>query len=110
MIKKKHDKIIDFLRELRNSGCNVEDMYLNGSCLNLYKILKVLYPESEPFYDPIVGHIVTKIDDKYYDIRGVSYKKSHFLPYNHSSLGWTRKKFVRSYVHMSKKTNPYCFQ
>jgi hypothetical protein len=98
------NQIERFLTELRSSSESINSIYLNGSCLNLYMILKVLYPTSEPYYDPIVGHIITRIDDRYYDITGRIYDVSNYLPYNPESLGWTNKKFNKSFNDMYRKS------
>lgn len=44
------------------------NIFLFGSCFNLYLILKQVYPEAIPYYD--VNHVITKIGDRCYDIAG----------------------------------------
>jgi hypothetical protein len=44
------------------------DIYTKGSCMNLFVILRHIYPEAKPYYDG--DHIITKIGRKYYDITG----------------------------------------
>lgn len=68
MISKKR-KILNIITEIRNSHPEMKDMFMNGSCLNLHMILRAMFPEAEPYYN--VDHVITKIDDSYYDIRGV---------------------------------------
>lgn len=61
--------------------CSVET-YTKGSCYKFSLILRQVYPQSEIWYDPIEGHIYTKIDKYWYDIRGKHYKlpkHSHIL-------------------------------
>lgn len=41
---------------------------MNGACFKLFLILRAVYPKAEPYYD--VNHIVTKINNRFYDIRG----------------------------------------
>jgi len=41
-----------------------------GGCFQLYRILKHIYPLAEAWYDPIAGHVYTRIDDGFYDIDG----------------------------------------
>ena len=42
--------------------------WMNGDCFRLYLILKAIYPDAEAYYDG--GHVFTKIDGCFYDIRG----------------------------------------
>lgn len=61
---------VEFIRSLRESFNGSEIVYTQGSCYQLYLILKGLYPEAEAYYDDIEGHVYTKIGDKLYDIYG----------------------------------------
>lgn len=47
----------------------LEEVFLNGNCYHFALILKNMY-DGEIFYDPHEQHFVTKINEKYYDIRG----------------------------------------
>lgn len=60
--------ILTLLKELRESYPSMGDIFLNGSCLNLYFILLSHYPSAECYFD--MNHVITKIDDKFYDITG----------------------------------------
>lgn len=44
------------------------NIFSGGSCLNFYFILRRVWPQAIPFYN--INHIITKIDDRYYDITG----------------------------------------
>ena len=44
------------------------NIFSNGSCYNFHLILKCVYPESIPYYN--IDHIITKIDNIFYDING----------------------------------------
>lgn len=58
----------EFISTIRDSFIGSQQVYTEGSCYHFYLILKKVFPNAEPFYDE--DHIVTKIDDKYYDITG----------------------------------------
>lgn len=65
-----------FIATLRESDLYIKDIYTKGSCYHFYKVLKSLFPQSEPYkvgFDGHDMHIITKIDDKYYDINGEIY-------------------------------------
>lgn len=60
-------KPITFINLLRKSDFYIEYIYSEGGCYQFYKILKKLFPTSEPFINNQENHIITKIDDVYYD-------------------------------------------
>lgn len=67
-------KIIDFLYELRSADDTILNIFMNGSCYRLCKILLCMYPDATPLYSLREGHWVTKIGNKHYDIGGqISY-------------------------------------
>lgn len=45
-------------------------VYTTGSCYRLYLILRMVFPEAEPYYDWEEGHVYTKIGRAFYDIKG----------------------------------------
>ena len=75
---KMEEKVLEFITTIRASfGASIAT-YTHGNCYQLYEILKVVFPNSEPFSDGC-GHVYTKIDDNFYDIRGKS-NYTGFLP------------------------------
>lgn len=62
--------ILEFLKELKYSCHLQEDIFTKGSCFRLYRILKTIYPNAEPYYSHTDGHWITEIDSKFYDING----------------------------------------
>lgn len=67
----RHSEILSLIREIRNSHSRMVDIFTKGSCLNLYFILKCVYKDAIPFIDDS-GHILTKIDGRFYDINGTA--------------------------------------
>lgn len=57
-----------FISTIRDSFIGSQQVYTEGSCYHFYLILKNVFPIAEAYYD--LDHIITKIDDKYYDITG----------------------------------------
>jgi len=70
-MKDKHSTILNFINTLRMSDKYIESIYTQGGCYQFYLVLKSIFPESIPFFNSKKDHIVTKIDDIYYDIKGV---------------------------------------
>ena len=61
----KPEKLIAALRETDDY---IKIIYLHGGCYQFYKFLKAVYPQAEPYISG--SHVVTKIGNRYYDIRG----------------------------------------
>ena len=75
-----HSKIIDFIRELRQANPVMEEIFMEGSCLNLHYMIKALYPEAKSYYNQVEGHVITKLGERYYDVRGVVTDIDGYLP------------------------------
>lgn len=60
--------ILKFIASIRNAHSKMVDIFTKGSCLNFYFILKCVYPDAELWYN--CNHVITKIDDCFYDITG----------------------------------------
>jgi hypothetical protein len=55
---------------MRKNIKNAEVAFTQGKCYQLHLMLKTLYPNAIAWYEPTEGHVYTKINDFYYDIRG----------------------------------------
>jgi len=58
------------IKRIRDSYIHSTTIYTQGGCYQFYLILKEIFPQSICWYDSIVGHIITEIDGKFYDITG----------------------------------------
>ena len=94
----KHIKILTFIRTIRESHPDIEYIYMNGSCLNFHFILKSVYPESIPYFN--INHIVTRIDDKYYDITGVVDITKASIPYIEYYKVYPKRGLIKSHKRM----------
>lgn len=75
-----HEQIIKFLKELRCSDFNMVNIFTEGSCYRLYLILKAIEPSAKAYYNS--DHIITKIRDRYYDIKGEVVKLNNYLSFD----------------------------
>lgn len=64
----KSANVESFIAKIRDSFIGSQQVYTEGSCYHFYLILKEVFHNAEPWYDN--EHIVTKIDNKFYDITG----------------------------------------
>jgi hypothetical protein len=58
----------NLIQSIRESfGASIA-VYTMGNCYQFYEILKVVFPDAEAYWDG--NHVWTKIEGKFYDIRG----------------------------------------
>ena len=74
-----HQRVLYFLRELRESFPDAEKVYGKGSCHRLYLILRSVFPKAECFHDS--DHALTRIGGAFYDISG------QVIPAKHERMG-----------------------
>lgn len=70
-----HKEILKFIEFTKKPNHKlIETIYSKGGCYCFYTMLKHIYPQAIPYkvglYKHSIEHIVTKINDKYYDIFG----------------------------------------
>ncbi len=72
------------IKAIRKSFIGSEQVYTQGSCFALFRILKVAFPRAKPYWSSDATHCITRIASKYYDIGGrikkpTGYKKQRSL-------------------------------
>lgn len=85
---------IAFILMLRELHPDMPRWGLEGGCFKVYLLLKQAFPDAEPWYDS--SHVITKIGDAFYDIRGQvepvgvtgDYMRMDRLCFNRA-YGWT---------------------
>jgi hypothetical protein len=75
----RHHHILTFIATIRNSFDKAIEVYTQGGCFHFYLILACIYRDAVPYYN---GHVITKIQDKYYDITGEVQREHHFNLYD----------------------------
>lgn len=66
-MQEKH--ILKFIQTVRESFGGSIAVYTVGNCYQFFEILESIFPDAKAYYDG--NHVWTKIDGKYYDIRGL---------------------------------------
>lgn len=64
----KHRRVLSIVHTLSSASPAIRTIFTQGACYRLYDLLSVYFPDAEPWLS--VGHVITKIDDRYYDIDG----------------------------------------
>ena len=100
MQKTKHQIITFFLQELRNSHPEQVEIFTRGSCLNLFCMLRVICPEAKCYYNE--NHVITKIGDHYYDIKGTKRNLKGYLPFTEL---YSNKRTSRAFSQMYQATH-----
>lgn len=62
------ENVEKFIATVRDSFIGSQQVYTEGSCYHFYLILKQVFPDAQAYYDS--DHVITKIDDRFYDITG----------------------------------------
>lgn len=73
--------VIGFITLIRESFVGAETVYTTGSCYQLYRILKFVFPQANAYYNS--DHVITEINGRYYDITGEVEKTNHLLMSEH---------------------------
>lgn len=60
--------VLAFLAALRDVHPDMARWGQHGGCFRVYLLLKQAFPDAEAWYDG--DHVITKIGDRFYDIRG----------------------------------------
>lgn len=61
---------LDLITAIRESFDIAVDVYTQGSCFKFFLILQTVFPDAEPWYDMIAGHVYAEINGRFYDIHG----------------------------------------
>lgn len=64
------DPIERFLASLRSGWPDMVPLFMQGQCLTMFLALRAIHPQAEAWYSFREGHVYTKIDGRFYDIRG----------------------------------------
>ena len=64
------NEIENFIYNFRKFGRDIERCFMEGNCYYFFEILKTKFPETIPYYSSKYSHVVSRIGDNYYDIRG----------------------------------------
>jgi hypothetical protein len=90
-----HLKVLNFIYAIRDSHPHMEYVYTHGSCLNFFCILKQVFPQAKPWFN--ADHIITEIDEKFYDITG-RVSNEGYAPYtSYYSKKGTSRSFTQMY-------------
>jgi len=70
----------EIARHLRETHPDMEHTFTRGGCFKFYEMLRANFPDAEPYYDPIEGHVYVNIDNRYFDIKGELEDASKLVP------------------------------
>lgn len=89
-------RILRFLAALRGAHPDTVALFTEGACYELWKIMRVIWPEAVPMYSQQEGHVYIEIDGRLYDIRGLHLRAPADLrPLDHNNVDrphrWARR-------------------
>ena len=70
IIMSKHDKVMKLINAVASSFPDAPIIYQYGACYSFYKILKSVFPDATAYETKDNNHVVTKIEGRFYDIKG----------------------------------------
>lgn len=94
---KRRLRVLKFILELRSSNDVMSEIYLQGSCYNLYAMIHSFDSRAECWYNQVEGHVITKVAGIYVDIRG-QVSSDGYVPID---TIWAAKEFPRRGVNKS---------
>jgi len=77
----------NLITSIRDSFMGSQSVFNYGSCYQLYKILKTVFPEAKPLINLDGQHIVTNIGGINYDINGIN-KEDFFIEMTKEQLAY----------------------
>lgn len=54
----------------KNADKRAEHIFTHGGCYRFHLLLRSIFPEAVPYMNSSRDHVVSKIGDRFYDIRG----------------------------------------
>lgn len=71
----RHEKCIEIIKAIRRTSPLQERIFMEGSCYQLFPFLKIFFEDAEAYCCEDGSHVIVKLDDRFYDIRGEVSKK-----------------------------------
>ena len=79
------ERILSIIKAIRESFGGSVGIYTQGNCYQFYEILKAIFLEAEAYESG--GHVLTKINGEFYDIKGkLNSKNIHLIPVEDSRI------------------------
>ena len=70
----------NLIAAIRQAVPDADHVFTQGRCYELWLIVRTVYPDAKPLYDPIVGHVYIKHEGAVYDITGKHVKPPPLEP------------------------------
>lgn len=102
-----HIKILNFISLVRDSHPLMVEIFTKGSCFNFHLILKQVFSELNPIAYSNGDHVITKIENKFYDITGQVQIKT--IRNNTSYIILNDKKEIKRIIRSCNKIYKSCY-
>jgi len=87
-------RIENIISAIRDIHSDINDICLNGSCMNFHVVLRRIFPNAEPYFN--IDHVITKINGNFYDITG----KVNPKDYSKFTSFYNKKRTSRAFTQM----------
>jgi hypothetical protein len=61
---------LDIIDPLRKTDPYIQNIFSLGGCYQFYLFLKAIFPDAKPYMHYRKNHVITEIDNRFYDIDG----------------------------------------
>lgn len=70
MTSRTDQHLLRVIAAIRSAHPDMERLFMEGRCYAHHLILRAVRPAAEAWYSPGEGHVYTRLDSRFYDIRG----------------------------------------
>lgn len=96
------------VNSLRETDRYIESIFIQGGCYRFHLFLKNIFPDATPFIYKDKDHIVSKIGNQFFDIKGIVENKNEYSLLKKSELEMVEKwSFGRTHL-LQLKECPFC--
>lgn len=96
------------VNSLRETDRYIESIFMQGGCYRFHLFLKNIFSDATPFIHKDKDHIISKIGDQFFDIKGIVENKNEYSPLKKSELEMVENwSFSRTHL-LQIKECPFC--
>ncbi len=96
------------VNSLRETDRYIESIFMQGGCYRFHLFLKNIFPVATPFIHKDKDHIISKIDNQFFDIKGIVENKNEYSPLKKSELEMVEKWSFSKWHLLQLKECPFC--
>ncbi len=96
------------VNSLRETDNYIEAIFTQGGCYKFHLFLKNIFPDAKPFIHKDKDHIISKIGNEYFDIKGIAKNENEYSLLKKSELEMVEKWSFSKWHLLQLKECPFC--